>query len=218
MKNGPYPAARWAAVTIATVLAVGAPVEAALFDDWWSGASGYERALAQHERSGWPMLVYFYADWCPYCRQLDTATLATATVQQTLRRFVKVRINPERGRSELELARQFRIAGYPSLFIIPAAASTPRPLTIPATPEAFAKACSALGGSPSAAAPARAIPRQPSAEPGPGAVTVVLKDGGRVTGRLVLQDAKEVVVLEGGMVRSFNRAMVDRIIEEPPSR
>lgn len=219
MTSGPHPAARWAAVTIATVLAVGASVEAGLFDDWWSGTSGYEHALKQHERSGWPILVYFYADWCPYCRRLDTTTLAAAAVQQTLRGFIKVRINPERGRSEAALAKQFRIAGYPSLFIIPAASSTPRPLrSIPAAPEAFAKACSVLGGaSPPAAAPARAIPQQDSAKPGPGEVTVVLKDGGRVTGRLVLQDAKEVVVLQDGMMRAFNRTTVDRIIEGPPS-
>lgn len=222
--------AMWGAVAIAAVVVAAGPASAGIFDGWGNGSAGYEAALRRHERSGPPVLIYFYADWCPYCRRLDNTILATAVVRQALRGFEKVRINPERGRREAQLARQFGIAGYPSLFIIPSGESTPTAFSPPGAPELFAEACAALRGAPAArAASAAALPaRAPSAaapteqaaptEPvGPtsGEVTVVLKDGSRIVGRLVVQDAQAIVVLADGWLRGLKRDAVDRIVEEP---
>ena len=41
-------------------------------DRWLNGASGYARALELQRELKVPLIVYFYADWCPFCRRLDS--------------------------------------------------------------------------------------------------------------------------------------------------
>ena len=213
----------WGAVAVAAVIGAARPASAGIFDGWGNGAAGYETALRRHERSGQPVLIYFYTDWCPYCRRLDNTILGTAVGQQALRDFSKVRINPERGQREEQLARQFGVGGYPSLFIIPSGESAPTAFSPPGAPELFAEACAALRGTPAASASAAASPPRAApaatpieqAWPKSGQVTIMLKDGSRIVGRLVSQDAQAVVVLADGWLRGVKRNEVDRIVAEP---
>src|SRR6266481_9032326 len=82
-------------------------------DKWLNGAAGYARALELQRELKVPLVVYFYADWCPYCHTLDAQYLPSAPVQEYLRHVVKVRINPEYGRPERELANRYGVTGYP---------------------------------------------------------------------------------------------------------
>ncbi|HEX7295174.1 MAG TPA: thioredoxin fold domain-containing protein, partial [Pyrinomonadaceae bacterium] len=99
---------------------------------------------------GVPLIVYFYADWCPYCHDLDTQYLPASPVQQYLKGVAKVRINPEHGRPERELANQYGVTGYPSFFVIRKVSSAPIPVNPfrkvgpNLTPAQFAQAC--VGG------------------------------------------------------------------------
>ena len=95
-------------------------------DRWLYGSGGYARALELQRELNVPLVVYFYADWCPYCHTLDNQYLPAAPVQQYLRGVVKVRINPEQGRPEREIANQYGVTGYPSFFVMRNASSTPR--------------------------------------------------------------------------------------------
>jgi thiol-disulfide isomerase/thioredoxin len=86
--------------------------------DWQRGADGYARAEGERD-SGAPMLVYFYTDWCGYCRRLDERLLSSADVERYLgERVAKVRVNPEEGSAERALSRQFGVKGYPTLFLM----------------------------------------------------------------------------------------------------
>src|SRR5688500_10512268 len=69
----------------------------ASWEGWLNGAAGYARAVELQQQLNVPLVVYFYADWCPYCRTLDSQYLPSAPVQDYLRGVVKVRINPEQG-------------------------------------------------------------------------------------------------------------------------
>src|SRR3954471_15500698 len=62
---------------------------AASEDRWLNGASGYARAIELQRELNVPLIVYFYADWCPYCQRLDSEYLPSAPVQQYLRGVVK---------------------------------------------------------------------------------------------------------------------------------
>ncbi len=60
--------------------------------------------------------MYFYTDWCPYCRKFEKHTLADGGVKKVLDGFVLVRINPEDGSRENQIAQQYRVDGYPAVF------------------------------------------------------------------------------------------------------
>jgi thiol-disulfide isomerase/thioredoxin len=94
-------------------------------DRWLYGAAGYTRALELQREMKLPLVVYFYTDWCPYCHALDNDYLPAAPVRQYLRGVVKVRINPEHGPAEREIAKQYGVRGYPSFFVMRNASSAP---------------------------------------------------------------------------------------------
>ena len=94
--------------------------------DWLNGVDGMRRAEELTRGTGKPVLVYFYTDWCGYCRRLDQGILSSDQGRRLLRDVTKVRINPETGDGEHELAREFRVRGYPSLFLVPAGGDVQR--------------------------------------------------------------------------------------------
>jgi thiol-disulfide isomerase/thioredoxin len=118
-------------------------------EGWLNGAAGYARAVELQKELNVPLVVYFYTDWCPYCRNLDNLYLPTAPVQDYLRGVVKVRINPEHGQAERALAKRYGVNGYPSFLVMRHAAMTPvdvQPFRKVSnlTPTEFANACRAV--------------------------------------------------------------------------
>ena len=93
---------------------------------WYEGANGYTQADSQHRDSRVALIVYFYADWCPYCKKLDRDVLPSVEVSDFMKSVIKVRINPEKGPDELALARRFGVHGYPSLFVVSSETELPR--------------------------------------------------------------------------------------------
>lgn len=88
---------------------------------WYEGATGYQKAMREAREDGTPVAVYFYTDWCGYCRQLDEGLLSQPRVQEPFRYLVKVKINPEQGQAERAIADEYGVSGYPSFFIQPSA-------------------------------------------------------------------------------------------------
>jgi thiol-disulfide isomerase/thioredoxin len=130
---------------------VAAPSSAtlALDEGWLFGVAGYARAVEAQRQLKIPLVVYFYTDWCPYCRTLDSEYLPSAPVQDYLRGVVKVRINPEHGPAEREVANRYGVSGYPSFFVIRHSAA--RPIKVQPfrrisdwSPTQFADACRAI--------------------------------------------------------------------------
>ena len=131
-----------------------APSSASSTDTWLQGAAGYERAIQLHKERNLPLVVYFWADWCPYCQALDTRYLPSLPVQDYLRGVIKVRIAPEEGRAERMLAKQYNVKGYPAFFIVRDVSSKPvkiHPFSRSRswTPEEFAEALQKAGPIPS---------------------------------------------------------------------
>jgi thiol:disulfide interchange protein len=94
------------------------------FSDWYSGYAGMEKAIREQRSTGKPMLVYFYTDWCPYCRQFETDLLAEDEVTDYLDDVLKVRINPEAGVEEQHVSSMYRVTGYPTLIMHSGASNT----------------------------------------------------------------------------------------------
>jgi thiol:disulfide interchange protein len=85
---------------------------------WQEGAAGHQRARAEAQTAARPVFVYFYTDWCPYCREFQKELLDTGPVESYLRGITRVKINPEKGPEEARLAREYGVTGYPALFVI----------------------------------------------------------------------------------------------------
>jgi len=85
--------------------------------EWFEGAAGLDRGLQLAKEEDRPVLLYFYTDWCGYCRQLEGNLLETATVEDYTEHIIKVRINPEKGSAERQLAKTYGVRGFPSLFM-----------------------------------------------------------------------------------------------------
>ena len=135
-----------------STLSPAATVSNPRWERWLYGAAGHTRAIELQKELKVPLVVYFYTDWCPYCRALDKDYLPTAPVQDYLRGVVKVRINPEQGQAERALAKRYGVNGYPSFFI--ARESAVPPVNVhpfrragKLTPEQFANACRAVAPS-----------------------------------------------------------------------
>lgn len=117
---------------------------------WYEGATGYRKAMQEAKEDGTPVAVYFYTDWCGYCRQLDQGLLSQPRVQEPFRYLVKVKINPEQGDAERAIADEYRVNGFPSFFILASADGQARRVSgvVPdgdswrlRTPEEFVEVC-----------------------------------------------------------------------------
>jgi len=116
---------------------------------WLHGAAGYARAIELQKELNVPLVVYFYTDWCGYCRTLDNKYLPSVPVQDYLRGVVKVRINPEHGQAERALSTRYGINGYPAFFVMRHPSTRPVNLNPfrrvgALTPTEFADACRAV--------------------------------------------------------------------------
>ena len=93
---------------------------------WYIDYSGYTSALKISAHYNVPVFIYFQADWCGYCRQLERELLNTSEGKRILRRVVKVRVTPENGGNEKALFQQFGGRGYPSIFIKKSSTAAPQ--------------------------------------------------------------------------------------------
>lgn len=108
---------------------------------WLRGQKGYKRAVEAQKETGRPLLIYFYTDWCPYCRKFASNVLRTSEVRKALRRAIKVQIN---GDDKEPVMGTFRVRGYPSLYILSASGQTSQ-MSTRTTPAEFIKQCRKLG-------------------------------------------------------------------------
>ncbi len=106
---------------------------------WYLGASGYERAIAEQKTSSKPVLVYFHTEWCGYCRMLENNVFSTRTFASRYGSILKVKVNPEEGSADRDLARQYSVTGYPTVYVI--AKGSPRgPIVGYAPPDRYYEA------------------------------------------------------------------------------
>jgi thiol:disulfide interchange protein len=63
-------------------------------------------------REGKPMLVFFTAEWCDYCHQMERETFTHDQVAALSERFVCILVDADR---EGDICRQFQVRGYPTI-------------------------------------------------------------------------------------------------------
>ena len=89
--------------------------------DWHEGLDGYVKGIRAQKHNSRPIAAFFYTNWCPNCKRLREEILSTPEFQQFAEQnLILIKINPETGPMENQLAEEFGVFGYPSFFIIPA--------------------------------------------------------------------------------------------------
>ena len=107
-----------------------------------------EPALAEAKRSGKPVIVDVFTDWCGWCKRMDKTTYGHPDVRDYVARaFVPARINAEddkrratyqgESRTYRQFADGFRISGYPTTLFLAADGSLITQLPGYVKPETF---------------------------------------------------------------------------------
>jgi thiol-disulfide isomerase/thioredoxin len=74
--------------------------------------AGYRQGYAVSAREGKPMLLFFTASWCEYCRQMANEAFTNPQVVNLSANFVCVLIDAD---AEPDVCRQFQVTGYPTI-------------------------------------------------------------------------------------------------------
>lgn len=63
-------------------------------------------------------MIDVYTDWCHWCKELDKNTYADAEVVKLSKEFVPLKLNPEKDEQNAQIARKYRIEGYPTIIFV----------------------------------------------------------------------------------------------------
>lgn len=69
---------------------------------------GFELARDQHQ----PMLVFFTAEWCTYCHQMEAEAFTQEAVVELSKQFVCILVDAD---CEPNVCREYRVKGYPTI-------------------------------------------------------------------------------------------------------
>ena len=108
----------------------------------------YWAAQKAAKRSGKPLFIDFYTDWCGPCKILDQTTFRDPQFVAYSRGWIMVKVNPEKSEFGRKLAEKYRVQGYPSMIFTDgrgtkhgeAVGTYPAKMLIPAMKKAAKKA------------------------------------------------------------------------------
>jgi len=86
-------------------------------DAWIEGQpfrTDFAAALDEAVRDQKPLLIYFTADWCTYCRQLRRDVFDRSEFRNAAKNFVCVRVDADR---RPELAAEYRVRAFPTMVL-----------------------------------------------------------------------------------------------------
>jgi tetratricopeptide (TPR) repeat protein len=101
--------------------------------DW---SPGYDLALEEAILTRRPVLVFFTASWCLWCRKLEGTTLRDPAVAALLQHCVPVRVDGDKEKGTKAL---HRVTGYPTVVLLSRRGEEIARITGYLKPEAFAR-------------------------------------------------------------------------------
>lgn len=84
---------------------------------WHEGSTGLQVAIAEQKKSGKPIALFFYTDWCQNCKALRENILSSPEFKNYAENLIPVKINPEIGPDERKIADKYGVFGYPTFLI-----------------------------------------------------------------------------------------------------
>ncbi len=95
---------------------------------WPQGADNYKIVHDIAVKEEKPLLVYFYTDWCPFCKRLNSEYIASPEFRKLSSGIYRVQINPEKSKSgDMLFKNNYKGTGFPAVFVyVPAVSQEPR--------------------------------------------------------------------------------------------
>lgn len=78
-------------------------------------APSYFAAQQAAKRTGKPLFIDFYTDWCGPCKWLEQNTYKDPKFIAYTRGWIMVKINPEKSELGRQLAQKYSVSGFPTL-------------------------------------------------------------------------------------------------------
>ncbi len=101
------------AVVTGYVLSPGRPVVSSTATVKWHT---YKEGTNLARRQSKDMVIYFHADWCTYCGQMEKETFGDAAVIDFLNnKAIAIKVDVDQ---EQRIARQFGVRGLPATFLL----------------------------------------------------------------------------------------------------
>lgn len=96
------------------------------FTFWGHGALAHDADFIRSELNEKPLILYFHVSNNEWCEKMTNVYLASAEVEDFLRDFNAVEIDPSRGDDEAAIASKYKIGMYPMFLVfVPAFGSKP---------------------------------------------------------------------------------------------
>lgn len=77
-------------------------------------ADDFNQAIKMSGETGKPILMFFTADWCGWCKKMKKDVLTDEFVKTSMKNYIFVTIDTDK---QKHLARKFKISGLPSYLI-----------------------------------------------------------------------------------------------------
>ena len=76
--------------------------------EWYT----YEEGMALAKEQNKPVMIDFHADWCGFCKKLDSETYSDSNVIEMSENFVNIKVDTEK---QGQLAQDYGVRGLPTI-------------------------------------------------------------------------------------------------------
>jgi thiol:disulfide interchange protein len=77
--------------------------------------NSYAEALAASKKQNKPIFLYFGAEWCHWCKKMQSTTLVNAQVKEQLNKYIVCFIDVD---VDKQTAQNYKVAGVPAYMLV----------------------------------------------------------------------------------------------------